>query len=188
LKVSKRGRAGISEIMASVLAIAVTLIAGAAVFGYVNSSAAATEKQYGTSVGATVDYLSEQFSVVDMSFTSSTQVVVYIFNYGSVPLYPVQIIVYNSAQTVYLTYSASTVVATAPSSCSVTATTAYENPLLRNPSTNSGLSIGMQSITTVTLTLTSCSNASFGSAGSGVAYYVKVTGIFGNTVVYYQVR
>lgn len=180
-------RPGISELVGSVLAIAITIIAGAGVFGYVNGQAGATENQYGSSVGVTVNYLQEQFTVVDMSFTSTTPptVVLYIYNYGRVTLSPVQIIVYDPQQDTYLTYNATNVVSTEPSACTVTATTTYESPLMWNPKTSSGMSVDVGSITTLTLTFPPCSGASL---VSGTTYFVKVTGLYGNTVTYDQVK
>jgi len=182
---TSRRRPGISELVGSLLAIAITITAGAAVFGYINTQAGVSERQYGGAVGGTVNYLQEQFAVVDMSFTSSTQVVLYLYDYGQVVFDPVQVLVYNTAQSTYLSYGASNVVSTAPSSCSVPASTSNENPLIWNPKSSSGLSVGIQSISTVTLTLPACSGASF---ASGTTYFVKVTGLYGNSVVYYQVK
>lgn len=178
-------RLGISEIVGSVLAIALTIIAGAAVFGYVNSQAGLTENQYGSSVGVTVNYLQEQFTVVDMTFTSTTQVVLYIYNYGRVALFPVLVTVYDAPQATYLTYNATYVVSTAPSACSVPATTSNENPFMWNTKTSSGLSVDIGSITALKLTLPACSTASF---TSGTTYFVKVTGLYGNVMVYSQVK
>ena len=184
MKLRNHARRGVSEIVGSVLAIAITIIAGAAVFGYVNGQAGVTEKQYGSSVGVTVNYLQEQFTVVDMTFTSSSQAVVYVDNYGRVPLSPVQVILYNSTQGTYLTYNATQVASTAPKSCTVTATTSYEKPLLWNSNTNVGMTVGTGSISTLTLTLPSCSGASF---TGGSTYYLKVVGLYGNVVAYSQV-
>ena len=178
-------RLGISELVGSVLAIAITVIAGAAVFGYVNAQAGITENQYGSSVGVTVNYLQEQFSVVDMSFTSSSQVVLYLYDYGRIAVSPVQVIVYDAPQATYLAYNATQVISTKPSSCTITASTTYENPLVWNPKTNTGMSISIGSISTLTLSLPSCSGASF---ASGTTYYVKVTGLYSNVVVYSQVK
>lgn len=166
------------------LAIALTVIAGSAVFGYINGQAATTENQYGSSVGVTVNYLQEQFSVVDVSFASSTQAVLYVYNYGRVPVSPVQVIIYNSTQSVYLTFNATSVVATSPTACSVAASTSNESPLIWNTASSSGMQVNIGSISTLTLTLPSCSAASF---ATGVTYYVKVTGLYGNIVVYSQV-
>ena len=59
----RRGRAGISEVVAAVLTIAITLIAGAALFGYVNGQAATSESNLGNAVGGNVNFLNERFVV-----------------------------------------------------------------------------------------------------------------------------
>lgn len=186
LKVGRRGRRlGISEIVGSVLAIALTIIAGSAVFGYVNAQANTTEKQYGSSVGATINYLQEQYGVVDISFTSSTQVTLYVYNYGRVPLSLVQAIVYNSTQAIYVVYTPTQVASTKPSVCTVAASLSNESPLLWSTATNSGMNVTEGYVSTLTLTLPACSGASF---VSGTTYTVKLTGLYGNTVAYSQVK
>lgn len=178
-------RQGISELVGSILAIAITLIAGAAVFGYVNTQAGVTEKQLGTGVGGTVNYLQERFAVVDLYFVSSSQVTVYVYNNGNIALSPVEIILYNTGRTLYLTYTASTVAYTAPGCGSFTATTSNESPLLWNSKTSSGLQISIQAFQAITLTLPTCSGASF---VSGTTYVVNVVGLYGNSLTYYQTK
>lgn len=78
-----RRRQGVSEVEAAVLTIAITLIAGAALFGYVNDEAATSERQYGAAVGGTVNFLNENFVVVDMAVTpGSSSVTLVIYNNG----------------------------------------------------------------------------------------------------------
>ena len=178
-------RLGISEIVGSLLAIAITIIAGAGVFGYVNSQAKASESQYGSAAGATYNYLQEQFTVVDMSFTSGSQVTLYIYDYGNIAVSPVQVIIYDSAQATYLAYNATKIVSTKPSSCQQAATPSYENPLMWNPKTSSGMSVSAGYISALTLTFPGCSGASF---SSGTTYLVKITGLYGNTITYAQVK
>lgn len=48
--------------------IAITLVAGAAVFAWVNGQAAVTENAYGERIGSQVNYYNEQFSVVSVQF------------------------------------------------------------------------------------------------------------------------
>ena len=185
LRLQRGRRRGVSEIVATLLAIAITIIAGAAVFGFVNGQAATTERQYGSSVGVTVNYLQEQFSVVDMSYTSSSQVALYIYNYGRTAFSPVEVILYNATQSTYLTFNATKVIATSPTPCSVTTSTAYENPIVWNSKTNAGMQVSIGGISTLTLALPSCSGASFKNSHT---YYVEVVGLYGNDVVYSQVK
>jgi hypothetical protein len=167
------------------LTIAITLIAGAAVFGYVNSQAKVTESQYGASVGSTVNFLQERFIVMDMNFSSS-KVTIWIYNNGQVALSPIQILLYSVGRSTYLLYNATKVVSYKPTSCSTAATTSNESPrLLWNAKTVTGLNVTIQGIQRVTLALPSCSGASF---ASGTTYTVNILGLYGNSVVYYQAR
>jgi len=57
-------RLAIAEIMGTLIMVAITLIAGAAVFGWINGQAGSSEKAYGESVASNVNFLRERFSVV----------------------------------------------------------------------------------------------------------------------------
>lgn len=166
-----KSRPGLSEIIGSLLAIAMTLVAGVTVFGYVNTQTGATEKQYGQNVGSSVNALSEKFVVVNANF-STTKVTLWLYNTGSVVLSPVQVIVYNS--TVTLSYTTST--------CASQVT-----PALYNSKTGGGLQVPLGSVQTLTITLYtgSCAANHF---KPGVAYGFKVIGVYGNVVTLYQTR
>jgi flagellin-like protein len=72
LKVSpRRKRVAISELMGTLIMVAVTLIAGAAVFGWINGQAGSSESAYGQSVANNVNFLNERFTVVTESFSQS---------------------------------------------------------------------------------------------------------------------
>jgi hypothetical protein len=168
----------------SLLAIAITVIAGAAVFSYVNAQAGVSERQYGASVGATVQFLEERFSVVQVNYTSSS-ITIWLFNMGQINLSPVQILLYNNGRSAYLLYNATKIISYKPSSCTTAASTTYENPLMWNPKTSTGLAVAIQSVAKLTLTLPSCSGASF---SSGTTYTISVVAVNGNVVVYSQTR
>ena len=68
LVANKRKRRAVSEIMGTLLMVAVTLVAGAAVFGFVNGQAATSEGQYGNSVAENVNYLNEHFEILNVQF------------------------------------------------------------------------------------------------------------------------
>ncbi|HEV2138969.1 MAG TPA: archaellin/type IV pilin N-terminal domain-containing protein [Nitrososphaerales archaeon] len=68
LSVKKR-RVATSELMGALIMIAITLVAGAAVFGWVNGQAGSSENAYGQSAAASANYLREHFSPVTNSFT-----------------------------------------------------------------------------------------------------------------------
>jgi flagellin-like protein len=177
-------RRGVSEIVATVVTIAITIIAGAAVFGYVNGAAGVNESKLANSVGGNVQYLEERFSVVQLNYSSST-VTVWLYNMGQVNLSPVQVLVYNNGRSNYLLYNATKIISYKPSSCTTAASTTYENPLMWNPKTGSGLSSAVQTVTKLTLALPVCSGASF---SSGSTYTVSVLAVNGNLVVYSQTR
>ena len=86
-------RKGVSELIGTLIMVAITLVAGFAIFGYVNGQAATSENQYGQSVANNVNYLREEFSVVSVQFTHCsgtpeycTGITVAIYNKGAVTL------------------------------------------------------------------------------------------------------
>jgi flagellin-like protein len=64
-------RAGISELMGSLLMIGITLVAGVAVYGWVATQAGVSENAYGKQVSNNVNYLSEHFVVVTQAFAGT---------------------------------------------------------------------------------------------------------------------
>lgn len=68
----KKRRLAISEIVATLFMVGITLIAGAAVFGWINGQAATSENAYGASVANNVNFLNERFVVVSQSFAKSS--------------------------------------------------------------------------------------------------------------------
>jgi len=179
-----RKRSGVSEVVGSLLAIAITIIAGAAVFGYVNTQAGVTERQYGASVGGTVQFLEERFAVVQLNYTASS-VTLWLYNVGQINLSPVQVFIYNNGRSTYLLYNATRIISYKPNSCTTSASTTYENPLLWNPKTGTGISASVQTVQKLTLTLPGCSGASF---SSGTTYTVSILGVNGNVLLYSQTR
>jgi flagellin-like protein len=70
LKLSlKRKRAGLSELTGTLLMVGITLVAGAAVIGWVNGQASTSESAYGNSVANNVNFLQERFAMVTQTFT-----------------------------------------------------------------------------------------------------------------------
>jgi|GEM_PF-720824 flagellin-like protein len=59
-----RKRLGIAEIMGTLIMVAITLIAGSAVFGWIDGQAGSSENAYGQSVANNVNFLRESYSVV----------------------------------------------------------------------------------------------------------------------------
>ena len=65
-----RRRSGISEFIAALIMIAITLVAGTAAFGWIMSQAGVSETSYGNSVAVGVNFLNERFTIVSQSFTA----------------------------------------------------------------------------------------------------------------------
>jgi flagellin-like protein len=61
-------RSGISEFIAALIMIAITLVAGTAAFGWILSQAGTSEQSYGNSVNVGVNFLNERFTLVSQSF------------------------------------------------------------------------------------------------------------------------
>ncbi len=185
-------RRGISELVASLLTVAITIIAGVAVFGWVNSQAGVSEGLYGQSVGNTVNFLNERFVVVNLNFTSDNMTV-WVYNNGGVALRVVQVMVYNSSKSFDFMFNATNVV-NENGGCSVSVSQYgwLEKPVLYNGAAQSSpqsgsVDIAPGTVGEITLSLPvgldSCGTPAF---VSGVTYYVNVLGLYGNDVVYLQ--
>jgi len=66
----KRKRVAVSELVGTLIMVGITLSAGAAVFGWINGQAGASENAYGASVASNVNFLRERFVIVASNFTS----------------------------------------------------------------------------------------------------------------------
>ncbi len=187
-------RRGISEVTGTVLTIAITLIAGFAVFGYINAQAAVNEDQYGQAVAGSVNSLRESFVLVDMSFSYSgcpgggtSCVNLWIYNNGGVTLQLRQISLYDSTKSqTYVTYADSPSgsgcgTAASPS----TGSASYAQNGLPFSFGQSGNVIGSGS-SPVELTLSLPAGCSLAGQGSNTTYYVTVLGLYGNVVSDYQ--
>jgi flagellin-like protein len=71
LRVSSKKRRAVSELMGTLIMVTITLVAGAAVFGWINGQAGSSESAYGASVANNIDFLREHFVVVTQSFAAS---------------------------------------------------------------------------------------------------------------------
>jgi len=139
----------ISELIATLLMVTVTLVAGAAVLGWVNGQAGSSEQAYGKSASQNINYLNERFALESQSFSIAgascsggsgpgpecTTADFYLYNDGSLSftLYSIQIVSTSSAYPLNVVfYSACAVsgsctnpvsnnreVVTAPSPCTV---------------------------------------------------------------------
>lgn len=200
----QRRRIAASEPIAAIIAIAMTLIAGAATWGWVNRQAGVSEGALQSNYLGTDNFLTEQFKVVDMYF-STTQAsgsscagsnycsaVFWVYNVGGAPLNVFSVRLYDSAGLVNILYnytqSGSTKTdqvydqrSTLSSKCKL-AGSSYESPTI------SATTVKLTSAATYTLTIPtaqgSCtSDPSYGQTfATGTTYYVVVTGVFGNVI------
>src|SRR5262245_15136906 len=76
-----------------------TLIAGAALFGYVNGQASTSEAKLSSANAANVNFLNERFVIVDMAVASGgTTMQLWVYNNGNLALNLVQIVVYDGTK------------------------------------------------------------------------------------------
>jgi hypothetical protein len=174
--------------MAAVITIAITLLAGSALFGYVNSEASVSENSLGQANAANVNYLDERFVVTDMSFGSNS-VFLYLYNNGNVTLNLSEIVMYdaagndpgngatNSLYVVFSTAPATGTTPTVPTSCGTVA-----SPIVQ--SGTSLPSIQVDGYNSVPITLTAPSVSGQNCLASGTTYYIIVVGIYGSKVIY----
>jgi hypothetical protein len=174
----------VTELVASMLLLAMTIVAGFALFAFVRSQAGISELSYAQSVGGTDSYLSERFVVTLLSFTSNS-VSVYLYTNGQIPTQVAQVEVYGPTRSALdVVYSAAEVTTNDPPSCSgqVKATSSNESPMLGTGTGTFDEKVNYAG--SVTLSLPSCSGLTF---TTGDVYFVDVVGMNGNTAVYYQV-
>jgi flagellin-like protein len=176
-------RAGISELMAAVLTIAITLVAGAALFSYVNSEASNSESQLGNANAANVNFLNEKFTVVNLAIQANgNNAYIWIYNNGNIALQLGQISLYQSNK-----FSIDTVFnninrvgntgCISPSGNGTATSTATGAPFVFG---SAGTQIPKES-NPYELTLTLAPGCSF---ASGTTYFASVVGFYGNVVVY----
>ncbi len=177
-------RKGISELMGTMLLIAMTLTAGFAMFGYVHTQATTSELSYAQSVGGTLSFLQERFVIAVVSYTSNS-VTIYAYTNGQITSQFAQVEVYGPTRsTMDLVYDSNFVTINNPPSCKgqTPASPLNETPMLGT--SPSSFSVKVNSVSSIVLTLPSCPGLSF---QSGSTYFVKILGQYGNTATYYQV-
>ncbi|MGH9920995.1 MAG: hypothetical protein ACRD6W_19270, partial [Nitrososphaerales archaeon] len=197
----KRSRVAASEAVGAMLAIAMTLIAGAAAWGFVRSQAGVSEGALNDNAVATNNMLSEHFAVTTMYFgavTSTNTVTFWVYNTGSLTFQIASVRVYDSAGLINLLYSSTGTAASKvdyvydlksllTTQCKTAAST-YESPSV----TSTNVKVTDQQFYTLTIppTTSQCPSygQTFGVAGSGTTYTVVVTGLYGNTVTFSQQR
>ena len=76
------GRRAISEVLGSLIMIAITLVAGAAVFGFVNGQSGASSQAIGNSAAQNINFLNEKESVIYAGRVNATLANVWVYNNG----------------------------------------------------------------------------------------------------------
>ena len=196
-----RRRVAASEAIGAMLAIAMTLIAGAAAWGFVRSQAGNSEGALQSNAVATNNLLSEHFGITTMYFgavTSTTTTTFWVYNTGSLTFQIASVRVYDSAGLINLLYSSTGTggsktdqvydLKSSLSNQCQTAASSYESPSV----TGTTVKVTNQQFYTLTIppTTSNCPSygQTFGVAGSGTTYTVVVTGIYGNSVTFSQQR
>ena len=174
--------------------VAITLVAGAAVFGWVNGQAGSSESAYGQSAAAGINYLREHFAPVTYTFTGPGGVACT----GSPKVCTIaNFWVFNNGQLSFTLASLqiqSAVGAPASNFLNIiytpTGFTAYNSggtALSCSPSTpgftapsNSPIPVGVLSSTPYSLTIPNCAGVNNIAVGQG--YTVTMTGFFTNVV------
>ena len=179
-----RKRRAISELVGTLLMVAITLVAGAAAFSWVNGQASTSENAYGQNAAAGVNYLQEHFAPVTETFTCTsgacTAANIWIFNNGRVPftLSTLQIQTAATCQigpcSYYLNvvFTSTGYTTTTPSaSCSSSSSGGF--------SPTGAVPIGSLSSPYV-VTIPSCTGQN--NIMVGQSYVITMTGIYGNVV------
>lgn len=197
LSARSRRRVALSDAVGAILSMAITVIAGTALFGYVNNQARVSELNYAESIGATNNYLAENFKVIDLYFATSSQLGFWVYNTGKTNFQPFSVRLYDSAGQVNVLFNytgTSTKVdrvydlrassAYYYSTCRL-AGSSYESPTLSTVSAK--IQNAQLLLLTIPPTTTNC--PSYGQTyTTGRTYYIVVTGLSGNVVTYFQVK
>jgi len=190
---ANRKRPAVSDVIGAVLAIAITLVAGAAAWGYVRAQAGASETALQGNAVNTNNLLSEHFGVVDMYFGTTTSATFWVYNTGSLTYSIFSVRLYSSTSTVNLLYNYTVaggvktdqvydLRSNLATKCKTAAAT-YETPAI----TVTSVKVTNAQFFTMTIPPTSGSCPSFGQTiTAGTTYTVVVTGIYGNVVTYSQ--
>lgn len=190
---AKPRRVAVSETVGAMLAIAMTLIAGAAAWSFINSQAGNSESALQANAIANNNQLDEHFSITDMYFGTSTSTTFLFYNTGSLTDQIQSVRLYDSSSLVNLFYNYTGTGAskadyvydlgsTVTGLCK-TAATSYESPSL----TLTTVKVTNEAFFTLTIPPTQASCPSFGQTFlANDTYTIVVTGLYGNAVTFSQ--
>jgi hypothetical protein len=175
------------------LAIAMTLVAGAAAWGFVRSQAGSSENALNGNSVATNDLLSEHIAVEDMYFPSTTTLTFILYNSGSITDQIQSVRLYDSAGLMNLWFNSTGIggsktdyvydlKSTLTAKCK-TAASGYESPSV----TLTTVKATNEKFFTLTVPPTTSNCPSYGQTfSSTTTYTVVVTGIYGSVVTFSQ--
>jgi len=190
---ARRNRVAASEAIGAMLAIAMTLVAGAAAWGYVRSQAASSESALNSNALNTNNLLNEHFSIVDLYFPTTTSATFILYNTGSLTDQVQSVRLYDSAGLINVYYN-STKHSPCNGDCVMdlksslsgeckTAAGSYETPSV----TGTTYKTTNEAFFTVTIPPTTSNCPSYGQTiSSSNTYTVVVTGIYGNVQTFSQ--
>jgi len=208
---TRRRRIATSEAVGTLLTIAITLITGSAVWGYINVQAGTSELSYANTVGGTDNFLAENFKVSDISFSTLTakggsctsgycSIVFYLYNVGLVSDQISQVRLSDTAGQVNILYNFTKTgsggqfqfvgnylydLLSATNTKCKTAADSYESPVL------TAVTIPVQNARAVTLTIPNSPSScpSFGQTfKSGTTYILRIVGLYGSAKTEYQTK
>ncbi len=100
MKKSSRSRrtVALSDLLASVITIAITIIAGVSVFSFVNAQSSASSQSYGQSVGTYIEQIREKYVIVNaaLNYPSANKITVWFYNYGEIDTQIIQLYIGTS--------------------------------------------------------------------------------------------
>jgi len=98
MKSRRNSTHGISDMLATVLTLAITIISGASVFSFVNAQSSASAQSYGQSVGTYIEQMKEKFVVVNAAtnYPTAGKVTIWFYNYGDIDTKIVQLYIGTS--------------------------------------------------------------------------------------------
>ena len=172
----------VSELVGTLIMVAITLVAGAAVFGWINGQATTSETAYGASVANNVNFLRERFVIVATNFTNTASPCSGIKCFSTLGVY-----LYNNGQ---LTVNISRITISTPPGASSTFTVSITTSAVTSSgctipaiAPNQKLATNLMSVQTLrgyTVTVPSCLSGDY--MVSGQNYLVTVYGLYGNIV------
>ncbi len=100
-------RPAISEVLGSLIMIAITLIAGAAVFGFINGQSGNSAQAVGNSAATNINFLNEKFVIsAAVLSSSSSSGSIYVYNNGNLDLTIQSIVITGPSLSVQFTDAA----------------------------------------------------------------------------------